>query len=166
MYDFNVIVLLMGVQGSGKTTVGQALAMRLGWGFRDADEFHPDTNKAKMAAGIPLTDEDRAPWLAAIRAEMDQANKDGRNLVITCSALKEMYRQKLAAPNTTLVWLKGDQQLIASRLVIREHHFAKSNLLASQFATLEPPHGAVEIDVHQSVESIVNEIVAKLALTA
>ncbi len=166
MYDFNVIVLLMGVQGSGKTTVGQALAVRLGWAFRDADEFHPDANKAKMAAGIPLTDEDRAPWLAAIRAEMDQANADNRNLVITCSALKESYRQQLAAPNTTLVWLKGDQHLIASRLALREHHFAKSNLLASQFATLESPCDAVAINVDQSVEAIVNEIVAKLGITA
>ena len=154
----------MGVQGSGKTTVGQALALRLGWGFRDADEFHPDSNKAKMAAGIALTDEDRAPWLAAIRAEMDRANHDGRNLVITCSALKESYRQQLAAPNAKLVWLKGDEQLIAARLALREHHFAKSNLLASQFATLEVPHGAVEIDIDQSVQEIVNEIIGKLGL--
>ena len=152
----------MGVQGSGKTTVGQALAQRLGWPFRDADEFHSDASKAKMAAGIPLTDEDRAPWLAAIRAEMDRANAEARNLVITCSALKEKYRQQLAAENTKLVWLKGDRQLIASRLAIREHHFAKSNLLASQFDQLEEPHGAITIEINRSVEAIVDEIVRQI----
>lgn len=156
----------MGVQGSGKTTVGKALAARLGWDFRDADEFHPAANKAKMAAGIPLTDEDREPWLQAIRAAMDRANAEHRNLVVTCSALKETYRQQLAAPNTTLVWLKGDQQLIASRLALREHHFAKSNLLASQFADLEEPQGAVAIDIHQTVEAIVDEIIRRLQINA
>ncbi|ABF39247.1 gluconate kinase, SKI family [Candidatus Koribacter versatilis Ellin345] len=161
-----MIILLMGVQGSGKTTVGKALAARLGWDFRDADEFHPAANKAKMAAGIPLTDEDREPWLQAIRAAMDRANAEHRNLVVTCSALKETYRQQLAAPNTTLVWLKGDQQLIASRLALREHHFAKSNLLASQFADLEEPQGAVAIDIHQTVEAIVDEIIRRLQINA
>ncbi len=159
-----MIVLLMGVQGSGKTTVGQALALRLGWPFRDADEFHSDANKAKMAAGIPLTDEDRAPWLAAIRAEMDRANAEQRNLVITCSALKEQYRQQLAAPNSKLVWLHGDQQLIASRLAHREHHFAKTNLLASQFAALEEPKDAIAINIDQSVDAIVDQIVEKIGL--
>ena len=154
----------MGVQGSGKTTVGQALALRLGWSFRDADEFLSDGYNANMSAGIPLTDEDRAPWLAAIRAEMDRANTEQRNLVITCSALKESYRRQLAAPGTKLVWLKGDQQLVASRLAAREHHFAKPNLLSSQFEALEEPRDATEIDICQSVEAIVNEIVTKLAL--
>lgn len=154
----------MGVQGSGKTTVGVALAQRLGWEFRDADEFHSEANKQKMAAGIPLTDEDRAPWLAAIRAAMDAANAAGENLVITCSALKETYRQQLAAPNTQLVWLKGDQSLIASRLALRAHHFAKLNLLSSQFEALEEPKDALVIDVHPEVDVIVAEIVERLAL--
>ena len=164
VYDHRVIILLMGVQGSGKTTVGRALAERLGWPFRDADEFHPPANIAKMAAGIALTDADRAPWLAAIRAEMDRANAEHRSLVITCSALKEQYRQQLAAPNTKLVFLKGDYDLIASRLRERAHHFAKLDLLPSQFEQLEEPHDALVVDIHPTVPEIVEEIVRALQL--
>jgi gluconokinase len=164
VYDQRVIILLMGVQGSGKTTVGRALAERLGWGFRDADEFHPAANVAKMAAGIALNDEDRAPWLAAIRAEMDRANAEHRNLVLTCSALKEQYRQQLAAQNTKLVFLKGDFSLIASRLRARAHHFAKVDLLPSQFEQLEEPHDALVVDIHPSVAEIVEGIVRELKL--
>lgn len=164
MYDSWVIILLMGVEGSGKTTVGIALAERLGWSFADADDFHSDANKAKMSAGIPLTDEDRAPWLAAIRAAMDRSNAEHENLVITCSALKEKYRQQLAAPGTRLVYLRGTPELIAERIAARPHHFAKGNLLESQFQQLEEPTNALVIEIDQTVDAMVTEIVKRLEL--
>jgi gluconokinase len=156
-----VIILLMGVQGSGKTTVGQALAARLGWNFADADDFHSTANKAKMSAGIPLTDEDRMPWLAAVRAAMEKA---GRNLVMACSALKEKYREQLVFPGVRVVYLRGSQELIAARLQARQHHYAKLDLLPSQFEQLEEPRDAVVVDIAHSVDEIVEEIVAALAL--
>jgi gluconokinase len=156
-----VIILLMGVQGSGKTTVGQALAARLGWNFADADDFHSTANKAKMSAGIPLTDEDRMPWLAAVRAAMEKA---GRNLVMACSALKEKYREQLVFPGMRVVYLRGSQELIAARLQARQHHYAKLDLLPSQFEQLEEPRDAVVVDIAHSVDEIVEEIVAALAL--
>lgn len=152
----------MGVEGSGKTTVGQALAARLGWSFADADDFHSAANKAKMAAGTALNDEDRAPWLAALRAEMDRANAERRNLVMAASALKEKYRQQLAAPGMRLVYLRGDRKLIEARLKMRPHHFAKADLLASQFAQLEEPKDAVTVDIDQSVDEMVREIIDRL----
>lgn len=151
----------MGVQGSGKTTVGQALAARLGWNFADADDFHSTANKAKMSAGIPLTDEDRMPWLAAVRAAMEKA---GRNLVMACSALKEKYREQLVFPGVRVVYLRGSQELIAARLQARQHHYAKLDLLPSQFEQLEEPRDAVVVDIAHSVDEIVEEIVAALAL--
>lgn len=156
-----MIILLMGVQGSGKTTVGQALAARLGWNFADADDFHSTANKAKMSAGIPLTDEDRMPWLAAVRAAMEKA---GRNLVMACSALKEKYREQLVFPGVRVVYLRGSQELIAARLQARQHHYAKLDLLPSQFEQLEEPRDAVVVDIAHSVDEIVEEIVAALAL--
>lgn len=161
-----MIILLMGVEGSGKTAVGQALAARLDWSFADADDFHSPANKAKMSAGIPLNDQDRVPWLAAIRAEMDRANAEHRDLVVSCSALKKKYREQLAAPGVQLVYLHGDQQLIASRLKARPRHFAKANLLPSQFEQLEEPRDALVIEIDQSVERIVSEIVKKLNIIA
>jgi gluconokinase len=157
-----VIVLLMGVQGSGKTTVGQALAARLQWDFADADDFHSAANKAKMAAGIALNDEDRAPWLSAIRAAMEQANHEGRSLVVGCSALKEKYREQLVLAGVRVVYLHGSQALIASRLQARHGHYAKLNLLPSQFAALEEPRDAMVVEIDQPVEAIVDEVVAKL----
>ena len=154
----------MGVQGSGKTTVGRALAARLGWRFADADEFHPKANIEKMSAGIPLNDADRAPWLAALRAEIDRTLAASSNLVLTSSALKERYRQQLMTEGVSLVHLRGSQELIASRLEGREGHFAKPNLLASQFAQLEEPHNAITVDVSGSVEQIVKIIVRALSL--
>jgi gluconokinase len=154
----------MGVQGSGKTTVGRALATRLGWDFADADDFHSAANKAKMSAGIPLTDEDRAPWLAAIRAAMQQADHDGRSLVMACSALKENYREQLVFPGVRVVYLRGSQQLIASRLQARHGHYAKLDLLPSQFAQLEEPHDAMTVEIDRTVDAIVEQIIAKLGL--
>jgi gluconokinase len=156
-----VIILLMGVQGSGKTTVGQALAARFGWNFADADDFHSTANKAKMSAGIPLTDEDRMPWLAAVRAAMEKARG---NLVMACSALKEKYREQLVFPGVRVVYLRGSQELIAARLQARQHHYAKLDLLPSQFEQLEEPRDAVVVDIAHSVDEIVEEIVAALAL--
>lgn len=154
----------MGVQGSGKTTVGQALAARLGWKFADADDFHSEANKQKMAAGIALTDEDRSPWLAAIRAVMEQADHDGRSLVMACSALKEKYREQLLFPGVRVVYLHGSHELIASRLQARHGHYAKLDLLPSQFAQLEEPHHAAMVEIDAPVDEIVTQVIAKLGL--
>src|SRR5687767_2518970 len=139
-----VFVMLMGVSGSGKTTVGQKLAEELGWSFRDADDFHPPANVAKMSAGLPLDDSDRAPWLAAIRAYLETTLARGESGVVTCSALKESYRAA-AIPDpqrVQLVHLAGDFNLILERMQQREH-FMKPEMLKSQFATLEPPRDAL-----------------------
>jgi gluconokinase len=162
MYDVAVIVLLMGVQGSGKTSVGEALAARLGWRFADADSFHPAANIEKMAAGIPLDDDDRRPWLAALRAEIDHALATGADLVLTCSALKEKYRQQLLTEGVVLVYLRGSPQLIASRLRARKDHFAKLELLASQFAQLEEPRDAILVEISSPVAELVEQIIAAL----
>src|SRR4051812_9707310 len=129
-----MVIILMGVAGSGKTTVGEKLASALGWGFRDADDFHPPANVAKMSAGAPLTDEDRAPWLAAIRAHIDACLARGENAVVTCSALKERYRQVLLADpsRVKLVYLTGSPSLLAERIGGRHGHFMKPEMLQSQ----------------------------------
>lgn len=143
------IVLLMGVAGSGKTTVGRGLADALGWPYFEADDFHSAANKAKMAAGTPLDDTDRAPWLAAIRAEIDACRAAGRSAVFTCSALKEKYRRVLmdGAPEVTLVHLSGDPATIAGRVAQRQGHYMKAGMVESQFAALEPPAGALTFDI-------------------
>jgi gluconokinase len=156
-----VIVVLMGVSGCGKTTVGQKLAGALGWTFRDADEFHPPANVAKMSAGLPLTDADRAPWLAAIRAYIDACLNRRENAVITCSALKESYRQEIIPDPATvkLVYLKGDFALLQERLRERPGHFMKADMLESQFAALEPPqHAALTLDVIDPPDVLVTRI--------
>ena len=160
-----VFVMLMGVSGSGKTTVGQKLAEELGWSFRDADDFHPPANVAKMSAGLPLDDSDRAPWLAAIRAYLETTLARGESGVVTCSALKESYRA-VAIPDPKrvhLVHLDGDFNVILDRMKQREH-FMKPDMLKSQFATLEPPVDALTIDIAKSPEQIVAEIRQKLSL--
>lgn len=149
----------MGVEGSGKTTVGHALAARLGWEYADADDYHSAANIAKMSAGIALTDEDRAPWLAALRAVIDGALREKRNLIMGSSALKEKYRRELMAPGVRLVYLRGDKQLIAERLRHRRGHFAGLQLLASQFEQLEEPSDAIVVDIRKPVGQIVEDIV-------
>jgi gluconokinase len=158
----------MGVAGSGKTTIGRALAASLGWNFRDADEFHPPANIAKMSAGQPLTDADRAPWLAAIRAHLDEKITRGENAVVTCSALKENYRAQLVTDpaRVKLVHLTGDPALLASRIAGRTDHFMKPGMLASQLAALEPPRDALTVDVAAAPEKIVAEIRRALSLGA
>ena len=161
-----MVVLLMGVAGSGKTTIGLKLAAALGWSFRDADEFHPPANVAKMSAGLPLDDRDRVPWLAAIRAHIEEKLARGENAVVTCSALKESYRRAVVvdAVQVKLVHLTGDSLLIAQRLDARRGHFMKPAMLQSQFEALESPNGALVVDVALPPEAIVAQIRAALSL--
>jgi len=143
-----MIVVVMGVCGCGKTTVGEALAAATGWPFFDADGFHPPANVAKMAAGIPLTDLDRAPWLDRLAAEMGAIERAGGSAVLACSALKAAYRERLAiAGDVRFVHLKGDRATIASRVAARTGHYMPAALVDSQFAALEPPADAIDIDV-------------------
>jgi len=155
-----IVVVLMGVAGSGKTTVGFALAAALGWNFRDADVFHPPENIAKMSSGVALTDRDRAPWLAAIRTHIDGCLARGENAIVTCSALKESYRQAIVGSpaKVKFVHLAGDPALIAERLRARQGHFMKPELLPSQFEALEAPKDALVVDVAQPLPAIVAQI--------
>jgi gluconokinase len=160
-----MIVVVMGVSGSGKSTVGAALAARLGWPFIDADDLHPPENVAKMAAGVPLTDEDRWPWLDRVVAELVRVTAGCGHAVLACSALRQAYRDRLArAGDLRFVHLVGDAATIAQRLVARRHRYMPATLLDSQFATLERPKDAIDIDVRESVPSQVNAIVAALGM--
>ena len=152
-------VLLMGVSGSGKSTVGPALAAELNWPFLDADILHPQANVTKMASGIPLTDADRWPWFDRIVAEVRRYAAAGKNVVIACSALKQAYRDRLAGGGSVrVVYLKGDAETIAPRLAGRRGHFMPPSLLASQFATLEEPDNAIVVDITQPVAAQVAAI--------
>ena len=160
-----MIIVVMGPTGSGKTTVGTLLAQRLGWDFVDADEFHSAANKAKMHAGIPLTDADRVPWLAAIRKQIERWLAENRNVVLACSALKQSYRAILWRDGEVkLVYLKGTYELIAQRLRSRHGHFADEHILAGQFADLEEPTDALVVDISATPETIVEEICRGLEL--
>jgi gluconokinase len=154
-----MIIILMGVSGSGKTTVGRLLASDLSWDFYDADDFHTPENKAKMARGIPLNDEDRGPWLNSLRALILDRYQKGKDAVIACSALKETYRTILQVNNTVrFVYLKGSFDQIRQRLNGRKNHFMSADLLADQFATLEEPKNALQIDTTLPPEQIVSLI--------
>ena len=162
-------LVVMGVSGSGKSTIGEVLAARLGWRYEDADKFHPASNVAKMSAGQPLTDEDRWPWLKAIAAEIDRVCDSGGHVVIGCSALRRVYRDILVhgRTDTRIVYLEGSQQLIAARLSRRKGHFMPPALLASQFRTLEPPGEAehpVTVSIDAPIEAIVDQILDQLRL--
>ena len=147
-----MIVVVMGVSGSGKTKIGRTLAASLGWPFYDADDLHPPANVAKMSAGIPLTDDDRWPWLDRIVDELTHAGAGG-NAVLACSALRQVYRDRLArAGDVRFVYLKGDLATIAARLVTRSHKYMPASLLPSQFATLEEPSDALVIDIRASAD--------------
>jgi gluconokinase len=160
-----MILLVMGVTGSGKTTVAKLLADRLGSLFLEADDFHSPANKQKMHAGIPLTDADRIPWLQSIHQELLRQHKQGKNVVLACSALKERYRSLLAAdPPLKVIYLKGSYELIRARLHARHGHFAGEAILADQFANLEEPHDAITVSIEAPPEQIVNEIIAVLGL--
>ena len=160
-----MVIVVMGPTGSGKTTIGSLLAARLGWYFVDADEFHSPANKEKMHRGIPLTDEDRLPWLEAIHEQIERWLAEKRNVVLACSALKQSYRDLLwSSPEVKLVYLKGSYDLIHERLLARKGHFANEHILAGQFADLEEPANAITVDISRSPEEIVDEICARLGL--
>jgi gluconokinase len=164
-------VILAGVSGSGKTTVGRLLADRMGWPFADGDSFHPAANVAKMAAGIPLTDDDRWPWLAAIRAWMDARIAAGGSGVVACSALKRRYRDFLldGRPDVRLVFLDVSRDEDLARLRARSGHFFPAALMDSQFADLEPPapdEGALVLAVRGTPEELVSAIISGLGLIA
>jgi gluconokinase len=157
-----MIILLMGVAGSGKTTIGQKVATRMGWEFSDADSFHSEAAVAKMGRGEPLTDDDRAPWLELLRHTIESWLAAEQNVVLACSALKIRYRQVLQCddPSVKLVYLKGSYDLLAERLRDRSNHFMKVELLNSQLTILEEPSPAeaLHVDISQNEESIVQQI--------
>jgi gluconokinase len=164
-----LIVVLMGVSGCGKTVVGQALAASLGWPFLDGDDFHPAENVAKMAAGTPLTDADRGPWLDRLAREIRGVLAAGGHAVLACSALRQAYRDRLAAGggsqgDVRFVHLKGDTATIAARLASRHHRYMPAALLASQLATLEEPADAIVVDIRGSVDDEVASIRRQLGL--
>lgn len=155
-----MVILIMGVAGSGKTTVGQKLAGELGWPFADADHFHPPANIAKMSAGQPLDDADRAPWLAKLRAFIDERLARGENAILACSALKASYRDALIAnpARVRLVHLQGSPGLLARRLDARRGHYMAPAMLDSQLAALEPPAHALTLDIAHTPDELVTEI--------
>jgi gluconokinase len=157
------VVVVMGVSGSGKSTIASLLALRLRWEFEDGDWFHPASNVEKMHSGIPLTDEDRWPWLQAIAAWIDETRRKGGHAIVTCSALKRRYRDILIGDrvDVRLVYLKGEEALIARRVATRHEHFMPRSLLHSQFEALEEP-GADEDPIIVSVEPPPREIVTRI----
>ena len=161
-------MVVMGVAGSGKTMIGNELARRLGWEFVDGDWFHPAANVEKMHAGIPLTDEDRGPWLAAIARWIDEMRAGGRHGVVACSALKRRYRAVLIGqrPDVLLVYLRGDAELIARRIATRDEHFMPASLLASQFEALEEPvadEHAITVSIDATPDEIAGRALAELS---
>ncbi len=155
-----MITIVMGVSGSGKTTVGILLAQSLNWDFSDADDFHPSANIEKMSRGIPLEDADRLPWLLQLQAAIDRWLLENKNVVLACSALKASYREMLFRDQQQMkiVYLQGSFHLLATRLKTRENHYMKADLLLSQLDTLEEPEEAIIIDASQPLELIVRQI--------
>ena len=161
------VLIVMGVSGAGKSTVGRALATRLGWAFQEGDDLHPPANITKMSAGVPLTAEDRAPWLAAVGAWIDRCIAQGGGGAVTCSALKAAYRRTLTTgrPAVRLVYLEGSRALIAERMADRTGHFMPLSLVDSQFADLEPPtmeEGAIVVAADRPIESQVEAVIKAL----
>jgi gluconokinase len=154
-----MVIILMGVAGSGKTTVGRELAGELGWKFYDADDYHPRSNVEKMSHGVPLDDADRAPWLERLRELIESCLARGEDAVLACSALKESYRRTLVVDDRVkLVYLKGDRELLLERLSERHGHFMKPEMLDSQLATLEEPQRALTVDISETPEEIAAKI--------
>ena len=154
----------MGVSGSGKTTLGKALAQKPGWDFFDADDFHPPENIAKMAAGIPLDDSDRAPWLGALHDQLLSRLSVGRQPVLACSALKAKYRAQLleGMDGIAVIYLQGSYDLIWSRMSTRERHYMKPEMLQSQFDALEEPKNAIMLDIRMPLKDMIEAITKKL----
>jgi gluconokinase len=161
-----MVVVLMGVSGAGKTTIGRMLAAKMEWQFRDADDFHSVANKAKMAGGIALTDADRAPWLASIRELIANSLTRKVGVVLACSALKQSYREEIIVDpkRVKIVYLKGSPELIAARIAHRTSHFMNHDLLGSQFDTLEEPRDATVADIDAPPAVIVEDIRRQLGL--
>ena len=161
-----MIVVLMGVSGCGKSTVGGMLAARLGWRFYEGDDFHPPENVEKMSRGIALSDQDRVPWLGRIKREIDSCSADGSNAVWACSALRERYRELLTADVTDIsfVYLKGDREIIRKRMAARHDHYMKADMLNSQLVSLEEPSAAIVADIRNSPQEIVSDIIRELGL--
>jgi gluconokinase len=159
-----LIIVVMGVSGSGKTTIGELLAQRLPCKFADGDDFHSADNKAKMKAGIPLTDDDRQPWLNNLAQLFSAYEKRDESLVLACSALKQSYRQIFlnATSHLVFVYLKSDFETIASRLKHRKHDYMNPDLLKSQFETLEEPEDAITADTRDSPDAIVEKILVEI----
>jgi gluconokinase len=165
----SVVILMMGVSGAGKTTIGQLLASALGWNFVDADDYHPADNVEKMRNGTPLTDADRAPWLETLRTLIANWIAAGKNTVLACSALKQSYRQALqVGPEVeveiNIVYLKSTPEILRQRLRARRGHFMTERMLASQLAALEAPEDAVTVDADRPPAEVVTEIRARLTL--
>jgi gluconokinase len=157
-----MILIVMGVAGSGKSTIGRLLADRLRWPFYDGDDFHPPANVAKMQSGQPLTDKDRSGWLSALADLIRECVTQNRSAVIACSALKQRYRDQLQVDASVhFVYLRGSYDLIEARMRQRTGHYMPPSLLASQFAALEEPLAALTIDIDQTPEQIVDEIVSR-----
>ncbi len=152
----------MGVTGAGKTTIGSLLAQRLGWEFADADSFHSPASVEKIRTGIALGDSDRAPWLRALHAAIQQWNGEGKSVVLACSALKGGYRDQLRSGGARFVYLKGSRELISQRLGLRRGHFASESILEGQFRDLEEPEDAIAVEINKTPEEAVSEIVQKL----
>jgi gluconokinase len=162
-----MVLVLMGVSGSGKTTIGKILAEQLGWSFVEADDYHPAANIEKMHRGTPLTDADRRPWLDALRHRVDAACNRGENVVLACSALKHAYQHYLERDDPACVLyvhLRGSEELIRKRLAARKGHFMNPALLHSQFEIMEPPEDAIEVDITPGPDTIAAEIRRKLGL--
>jgi carbohydrate kinase (thermoresistant glucokinase family) len=162
-------LIVMGVSGSGKSTIANALGRRLGWSAADADQFHPAGNIAKMSAGVALTDNDRWSWLRAVAAEIERNRASGTSIIMACSALKRAYRDSLVGGHrdTRIIYLRGDKGLIASRLKARLAHFMPPGLLESQFDTLEEPtenERPIVVDIDATVDDITDRIVTMLKL--
>jgi gluconokinase len=158
------VIVVMGVSGSGKTTIARSLAARIDAAMLDADDFHSPANVAKMARGEPLDDADREGWLSALREQIDKVLAEHRRAVLACSALKRAYRDRLGVgrPDVVLVYLQGSYELIRNRMHARHGHFMKESMLASQFATLEEPTDAITVDVSLPPDEIVDAIVRAL----
>jgi gluconokinase len=162
-----MILVVMGVSGSGKSTIGQLLADQLGWPFYDGDDFHPPENVKKMSEGIPLTDEDRASWLAVLAALISDHLQKGESAVLACSALKARYREQLLVDSDRVkfIYLKGSYAQIEARMQARAGHYMKPAMLASQFATLEEPADALTVTIDLAPAEIVSQVIAGLKLT-
>jgi gluconokinase len=158
-----MLLLVMGVAGSGKTTIGKLLAEKLGWSFLDADEFHSPANREKMHLGIPLTGEDRLPWLKSIHDETLRRSARGENVVLACSALRQSYREILSAGlSVTLVYLRANAEQLHRNFSFRSDHFVGENLVPSQLATLEAPPFAIVEDIDRSPEEIVADVCTRI----